>query len=100
MAKVSVIIPVYNGARTVPRALASVFAQSYSDYEVVVVDDGSTDDTPAVLAGHSDRIHVVTHPKRGLRAARNAGVGAGGGESLAFLDDDDEWMAKKLARCV
>jgi glycosyltransferase involved in cell wall biosynthesis len=98
--KASVVIPVWNGARTIHRALASVFAQSHTDYEVVVVDDGSSDDTPAVLAGYGDRIRVVTQPNRGLSAARNAGVRASSGEYLAFLDDDDEWMPDKLARCV
>ena len=100
MAKVSVIIPVWNGARTAPRALASVFAQSYTDYEIVVVDDGSTDDTPAVLAGYGDRIRVIRQANSGASAARNAGVRASSGEYLAFLDDDDEWMEDKLAQCV
>ena len=98
MAKVSVVIPVYNGAATIGHALASVFAQSYSDYEVVVLDDGSTDDTASVLAGYGDRIRVISQPNRGLSAARNAGVRASGGEYVAFLDDDDEWMPEKLAR--
>jgi glycosyltransferase involved in cell wall biosynthesis len=74
MPKVSVIIPVYNGAATISRALDSVFAQTFADFEVIVTDDGSTDDTPAVLAGYGDRIHVVTQPNRGLPAARNAGI--------------------------
>jgi len=100
MARVSVVIPVWNGARTVPRALASVFAQSFTDYEVVVIDDGSTDDTASVLAGYGDRLRVISQPNRGLSAARNVGVRASGGAYLAFLDDDDEWMAAKLARCV
>src|SRR5208337_1705827 len=98
MAKVSVVIPVYNGAATISCALASVFAQSYSDYEVVVLDDGSTDDTASVLAGYGDRIRVISQRNRGLSAARNAGVRASGGEYVAFLDDDDEWMPEKLAR--
>jgi glycosyltransferase involved in cell wall biosynthesis len=100
MPKVSVVIPVFNGARTVARALASVFAQSYRDYDVVAVDDGSTDDTQSVLAGYADRIHVVTQPNRGVSAARNSGARASSGEYLAFLDDDDEWMPEKLARSV
>jgi glycosyltransferase involved in cell wall biosynthesis len=100
MAKVSVIVPCYNGAATIGRALASVFAQSFIDYEVVVVNDGSTDDTAAVLARYGDRIRVITQPNRGLSAARNAGVRASAGEYIAFLDDDDEWMPAKLAQCV
>lgn len=98
--RVSVIIAVFNGARTIPRALASVFAQTFTDYEVVVVDDGSTDDTATVLAGYEDRIRVLRQPNRGQSAARNAGVLASRGEYLAFLDDDDEWLEQKLARCV
>ncbi len=98
--RVSIIIAVYNGAATVGRALASVFAQKYTDYEVIVVNDGSTDDTAAVLARFGKRIRVITQSNRGLSAARNAGVRASTGEYVAFLDDDDEWMPEKLARCV
>lgn len=100
MAKVSVIIPVYNGAATIGRALASVFAQTFTYYEVMVINDGSTDDTAAVLSRYGDRIRVITQPNRGLSAARNAGVRASHGEYVAFLDDDDQWMPEKLARCV
>ena len=98
--RVSIVIAVYNGAATVGRALASVFAQTYTDYEVIVVNDGSTDDTAAVLARFGERIRVITQGNRGLSAARNAGVRASTGEYVAFLDDDDEWMPEKLARCV
>lgn len=98
--RVSIVIAVYNGAPTVGRALASVFAQTYADYEVIVVNDGSTDDTAAVLARFGDRIRLITQGNRGLSAARNAGVRASTGEYVAFLDDDDEWMPEKLARCV
>ncbi len=100
MAKVSVIIAVYNGAATIGRALASVFVQTFTDYEVVVVNDGSTDDTASVLSRYGDRIRVITQPNRGLSAARNAGVRASRGEYVAFVDDDDQWMPEKLARCV
>jgi glycosyltransferase involved in cell wall biosynthesis len=100
MARVSVILPVHNGAATIGRALSSVFAQSFTDYEVVVVDDGSTDDTPSVLAGVGDRIRVLRQLGRGVSAARNAGVRASNSEYIAFLDDDDEWMPQKLERSV
>ena len=96
MPKVSVIIPVYNGAATIGRALASVWAQTFTDYEIVVVNDGSTDDTASVLAGYGDRIHTIFQSNSGPSAARNAGVSASSGEYLAFLDDDDEWMPRKL----
>jgi glycosyltransferase involved in cell wall biosynthesis len=100
MAKVSVIIPVYNGAATIGRALASVFAQTFVDYEVVVVNDGSTDDTASVLAGYGDRIRVVTQANRGLPAARNSGIRASSGEYVAFIDDDDEWLPQMLEQCA
>ena len=99
MARVSVILPVHNGASTIARALSSVFAQSFTDYEIVVVDDGSTDETASVLAGY-DRIRVISQSNRGVSAARNAGLRAARGEYIAFLDDDDEWMPEMLARCA
>ncbi len=100
MPKVSVIIPVWNAMDTAPRAIASVFAQTYTDYEVIVVDDGSTDDTPATLARFGERIRVIRQSNSGASKARNTGVSASSGEYLAFLDDDDEWMADKLALSV
>ena len=72
MERVSVLIPVYNGAATIGRALASVFAQTLPAFEIVVVDDGSTDNTASVLAGYGDKICVVRQVNRGLPAARNA----------------------------
>lgn len=100
MPRVSIILPVYNGAATIGGALESVFAQTFTDYEIVAVDDGSTDATASVLASYGNRIQVVSQPNRGLSAARNAGVRASSGEYLAFIDDDDLWMPEKLARCV
>ncbi len=84
MARVSVILPVHKGAATIGRALASVFAQSFTDYEVVVVDDGSTDDTSSVLARFGARIRVVRQLKLGVSAARNAGVRADPNCVLAY----------------
>jgi len=98
--RVSAIIPVYNGAATIERALKSVFDQTFTDYEVVVVDDGSTDDTPAVLAKYGDKLRVVRQANRGLPAARNAAVGASRGELLALIDHDDEWLPQKLEFAV
>ena len=100
MPKVSVIIPVFNGAETIGRALQSVFAQTFTDYEIVVVNDGSTDDTASVLAGYGEKIRVVSQSNRGLSAARNAGIAASQGEYVALLDDDDQWLPEKLALCV
>jgi len=97
---VSVIIPVYNGAATIDRALKSVFDQTFTDYEIVICDDGSTDDTPLVLAKYGDRLRVVRQPNRGLPAARNAAVAASRGEFLALIDHDDEWLPQKLELVV
>jgi glycosyltransferase involved in cell wall biosynthesis len=94
--RVSIIIPVYNGAATIDRALASVFAQTFTDYEIVICDDGSTDDTPSVLARYGDKVRVVRQANRGLPAARNAAVAASRGELLALIDHDDEWLPNKL----
>jgi glycosyltransferase involved in cell wall biosynthesis len=98
--RVSVIIPVYNGAATIDRALTSVFDQTFTDYEVVICDDGSTDDTPAVLAKYGEKIHIVRQANRGLPAARNAAIAAGRGELLALIDHDDEWLPQKLELSV
>ena len=100
MPKVSVVIPLWSGVRTVARALQSVFAQTYADYEIVVVYDSSKSEAASVLAGYRDRIHMVDQPNRGLSTALNAGILASRGEYVAFLDDDDEWMPEKLARTV
>jgi glycosyltransferase involved in cell wall biosynthesis len=100
MERVSVIIPVYNGAATIGRALASVFAQTLRAFEIVVVDDGSIDNTASVLAGYGDKICVVRQVNRGLPAARNAAVAASRGELLALIDHDDEWIPQKLALAV
>jgi glycosyltransferase involved in cell wall biosynthesis len=96
---VSVIIPVFNGAATVAAAIDSALAQKFAgEFEVVVVNDGSTDTTAEVLARYGDRIRVVTQENRGLAAARNAGVANSTGEYLAFLDADDVWREDKLTK--
>jgi len=95
---VSVIIPTYNRAALVAAAVASVKAQTYRDFEIIVVDDASTDGTfEALTTGREFR--VLRHPhRRGVAAARNLGVAAARGEWLAFLDSDDLWLPDKLAR--
>src|SRR5579883_2718722 len=94
---VSVVIPTYNYGHFLGRALASVFAQTYAPIECIVVDDGSTDDTPAVLAQYGDRVRVIKRQRGGPAAARNAGVEAAKGEFVAFLDADDWWAKDKIA---
>lgn len=97
--QVSVIIPTYNRAALVVEAVASVLGQTWSDYELIVVDDGSTDATLAVLAPYRDRLQVLRHPRRrGVSAARNTGARKARGEWLAFLDSDDLWLPEKLTR--
>lgn len=101
MALVSVIVPVYNGEATLARALESALAQEFSgDVEVIVVNDGSTDDTAKVLERFRGRISFVTLPNRGVSAARNAGVRMARGAYLAFLDADDLWLPNHLAETV
>ena len=98
--KVSVVIPTYNRAHLVGDAIRSVLRQTYTDYEIVVVNDGSTDNTEDVVNGfQDDGIRYVRHAQnRGLSAARNTGIGEARGEFIAFLDDDDEWLPEKLEK--
>ena len=95
--RVSVIIPAYNSARFLPRALASVFAQTWSGYEIVLVDDGSTDNTPELAASYGESVRYFRQRTGGAASARNTGVGEARGEYLAFLDADDQWTPDKLA---
>lgn len=97
---VSTIIPAYNNEATIGAAVESVLAQDFRDQEIIVVNDGSTDATPQILRDYKDKITLVEQPNRGVSAARNAGVKAGSGKFLAFLDADDVWLAGRLARTV
>ncbi len=93
---VSVIIPTYQRAALAGNAVRSVLSQSYRDKEVIVVDDGSTDNTAEVLATFGGAVRVIRQSNQGLSAARNAGIKASTGRYVAFLDDDDEWMPDRL----
>lgn len=97
---VSCILPVYNGAAHLRDALESVLAQQYAPTEIVAVDDGSTDGSPGILAACGSRVRVIRQPNGGPAAARNAGIHAARGELIAFLDQDDRWHPRKLARQV
>ena len=97
---VSVIIPTYNRAGIVAKAIDSVLAQTYRNTEVVVVNDGSTDDTDARLRSYGDRIRVVTQNNAGPSVARNRGIAIAHGDMVAFLDSDDYWLPTKLDRQV
>ena len=99
--KVSVVIPVFNNQATIAGTLASVLAQRFDGgVEVIVVNDGSTDGTRALLTEFGDRIRVIDQRNLGVSAARNAGIAAAAGEYIALLDGDDIWMEDKLARTV
>ncbi len=100
MARVSVIIPVFNAEKTVEPAIESALAQSFSDFEIVAVDDGSRDRSREILARYRGRIAVLEQQNRGPSAARNLAVANSGGEYLAFLDADDWWAPGMLARMV
>jgi glycosyltransferase involved in cell wall biosynthesis len=97
---VSVIIPTYNRAALINRAIDSARAQTYTNIEVIVVDDGSTDDTPNRLQQYGDGIRVVRQANTGPAAARNKGIALARGEYVAFLDSDDYWLPDKLARQI
>lgn len=97
---VSVIIPTYNRAHLIGASIQSVLNQTYQDFELIVVDDGSTDNTEAVVKSFKDpRIHYIRHKEnRGGSAARNTGIKSARGEYIAFLDSDDEWFPTKMEK--
>ena len=99
---VSVIIPTYNGSNTILRAINSVLNQTYSNLELIIVDDCSKDNTFEVVKNVKDkRVKVLRHKKnRGGSAARNTGIKEAKGEYIAFLDDDDEWLSEKVEKQV
>jgi glycosyltransferase involved in cell wall biosynthesis len=95
--EVSVVIPVFNGALTLGKALQSVFAQTMDEIEIIVVDDGSTDGTGQVLKEQNDpRLRILQQKKSGAATARNTGVKEAKGRFIAFLDADDCWSENKL----
>lgn len=98
--RVSVVIPTYNSAAMVKEAIESALAQSYSDFEIVVIDDGSTDDTEGVVRQYGDRVRYFKQENQGVSAARNAGIKHSSGEYVAFLDSDDLWLPEKLAEQI
>ncbi|MBD2387134.1 glycosyltransferase family 2 protein [Cylindrospermum sp. FACHB-282] len=102
MPTVSVIIPTYQRGHIVSQAINSVLAQTYSDYEIIVINDGSQDNTSQVLAQFSDhhRITAIHQANQGLSAARNAGIRSAKGKYIAFLDDDDLWEPQKLEKQI
>lgn len=96
----SVVIPTFNRAHIVTRAIDSVLAQTYRPCEILVVDDGSTDNTADVLQSYADRIVYIRQKNSGPAAARNRGIRESKGEFVAFLDSDDVWLETKIERQV
>ena len=104
MPLVTVILPIYNRAGFVPDALGAIAAQTWRDWELIVVDDGSTDDTVRAIEGHrglvGDRLRVIRQDNAGPAAARNAGLDQAAGDYVAFYDSDDLWLPHHLESCV
>jgi glycosyltransferase involved in cell wall biosynthesis len=95
---ISCIVPVFNGACYLRETLDSILQQTYRPLETIVVDDGSTDGTAALVAGYGQQVTYLWQPNAGPASARNLGLGAARGEFIAFLDADDLWHPEKLAR--
>lgn len=95
---VSVVIPTYNAASLLPDAVEGVLAQTYPEVEVIVVDDGSTDETPEVMAQYEDAVRYIRKENGGSASARNRGIREAEGAFIALLDADDVWMPEKLER--
>ncbi len=100
MPAVSAIVTTYNRAHMVTGAIKSVFDQTYKDFELIIVDDGSTDDTQTALQKYADRATIIHQQNQGLSGARNTAIAAASGKYVAFLDDDDLWLPERLARQV
>jgi len=98
--RLSIVVPTYNCTRYIKRTIESILMQTYSSYEVIVVDDGSTDDTRIVLQNYQNRIKYVYQENKGVSAARNYGIQLARGEFIAFLDADDLYLPDKLAEQV
>jgi len=98
MFKVAVIIPTYNRAALIERALASVIAQSYAAAEIIVVDDGSTDNTQQIIEANYAQIRYLQQTNKGVSAARNAGINATSCEWICLLYSDDSWQPDKLEK--
>jgi glycosyltransferase involved in cell wall biosynthesis len=97
---VSVIIPTYNRGWILGEAVDSVLAQEFEGFELIVVDDGSTDNTRDILETYANELIILSQNNRGVSAARNRGIAAAGAPLIAFLDSDDLWQPQKLSRQV
>lgn len=98
--RVSVVIPTFNRWPLLAEAIDSVLAQSYRDFELIVIDDGSTDATARELSKMTSRLRFLSTPRKGVAAARNLGVSQARGHYVAFLDSDDLWLSRKLEKQI
>jgi len=98
MQQISVIIPTYNRITLLPRAVESVLTQQYEPHEIIIVDDGSTDDTLEYVDSLERKVTLIEIPHSGVSRARNAGIEASSSDWIAFLDSDDYWLPQKLGR--
>ena len=96
MPPVSIIIPTFNRAHCLRIAIESVLSQTYNNYEILIIDDGSTDNTKEVLQSYLSKVHYFYQENKGVSAARNTGIKMASGEWVAFLDSDDFWLPNKL----
>lgn len=100
MGKVSIIIPTFNRRDYITIALDSVRVQTYKDYEIIIIDDGSSDDTKEVLKPYQENVRYFYQDNRGIPATRNKGIREAKGDFIAFLDSDDHWLPEKLERQI
>ena len=98
--QLTVIIPTYNRGWILKEAIDSVLTQDYKDFELIVVDDGSTDNTSEILASYGNDIRVLFQENKGVSAARNRGIAEASGQFIAFIDSDDLWLPQKLSTQV
>ncbi|NES72852.1 MAG: glycosyltransferase family 2 protein, partial [Okeania sp. SIO2D1] len=99
MTLISVIIPVYNGEKTIRDTINSVLKQSFADFELIIINDGSTDSTLEVINSFQDhRLKVFSYPNAGQGASRNRGIELAKGEYISFIDADDMWTSDKLEK--
>ena len=95
---ISVVIPAFDSEATIARAIESVLAQTYKDYEIIVVDDGSKDGTGDAVRAFGDKVNYIYQENAGVSVARNTALAAAKGEWIAFLDADDQWLPDKLEK--
>src|SRR3954469_15826533 len=97
MARVTIILPVYNHERYLQEALDSIYSQTYSDYQIIAIDDGSTDSSLQILNKNGTRLRLIEAGHRGAAAARNTAIRAADSEYIAFMDADDVWTPERLS---